>query len=209
MYFYIKRAADVVIAVVLLILLSPIMLVACIAVKLEDGGPVLFRQVRPGKNCELFTVYKFRTMSVRTTDGNGRELGDMERTTKVGKILRKTSVDELPQLFNVLKGDMSFIGPRPLLPEYLDFYTPEQNRRHDVLPGISGLAQVNGRNALTWEQKFEYDVSYVDNFSFKTDLQIFFKTILNVIKRDGINSDEAHTMEKFHGTQTKTEEVKH
>ncbi|MDD6276420.1 MAG: sugar transferase [Clostridia bacterium] len=208
MYFYFKRFADFFAAAVLTVLLSPIMLVASVAVKAEDGGPILFKQVRPGKNCRLFTVYKFRTMSVKTQDSNGRELTDMERTTKVGGFLRKTSIDELPQLFNILKGDMSFIGPRPLLPEYLGLYSPEQNRRHEVLPGISGLAQVNGRNALTWDEKFTYDIRYVDNYNLKTDLYIFFKTIINVLKRDGINSDEAHTMEKFRGTEIKSEEVK-
>lgn len=201
MYRHLKRGIDFVIALILAVVLSPIMAVVCVLIKLDDGDDVLFKQKRPGKNGKIFTVYKFRTMSVKTCDENGQELKDFERMTSVGRILRKTSIDELPQLFNILKGEMSFIGPRPLLTEYLDLYTPEQMRRHDVLPGISGWAQVNGRNAITWEEKFSYDVYYVDNFSFKLDLKIFIKTITNVLNQDGINSDAANTMEKFTGTK--------
>lgn len=201
MYRHLKRGIDFVIALILAVVLSPIMAVVCVLIKLDDGGSVLFKQKRPGKNGKIFTVYKFRTMSERTCDENGNELKDFERMTGVGRILRKTSIDELPQLFNILKGEMSFIGPRPLLTEYLDLYTPEQMRRHEVLPGISGWAQVNGRNAITWEQKFSYDVYYVDNFSFKLDLKIFIKTITNVLNQDGINSDAANTMEKFTGNR--------
>ena len=205
MYRYVKRAMDFTIALIMLIVLSPLMLISCILIKMNKDGPILFKQKRPGKNGKIFTVYKFRTMSVHTHDKDGRELSDFERISKIGNLLRKTSVDELPQLINILKGDMSFIGPRPLLTEYLDLYTPEQMRRHDVAPGISGWAQVNGRNTLTWEQKFEHDVYYVDNMSFSLDVKIFIKTIMNVLKQDGINSDNANTMEKFTGT--KTEEV--
>lgn len=202
MYRYLKRAMDFIIALAMLIVLSPLMLIACIMIKSNNDGPILFKQKRPGKNGKIFTVYKFRTMSVHTHDKDGRELSDFERMSKVGNLLRKTSVDELPQLINILKGEMSFIGPRPLLVEYLELYTPEQMRRHEVAPGISGWAQVNGRNTLTWEEKFKYDVYYVDHFSLSMDLKIFFKTIMNVLKQDGINSDNANTMEKFTGTET-------
>lgn len=205
MYRFIKRVLDFVIALAMLIVFSPLMLLACILIKSNNDGPILFKQKRPGKNGKIFTVYKFRTMSVHTHDNDGRELSDFERMSKVGNLLRKTSVDELPQLINILKGEMSFIGPRPLLVEYLDLYTPEQMRRHEVSPGISGWAQANGRNTLTWEEKFEHDVYYVDNLSFSLDMKIFFMTIMNVLKQDGINSDNANTMEKFTGT--KTEEV--
>lgn len=205
MYRYVKRAMDFTIALIMLIVFSPLMLISCILIKMNKDGPILFKQKRPGKNGKIFTVYKFRTMSVHTHDKDGRELSDFERISKIGNLLRKTSIDELPQLINILKGDMSFIGPRPLLTEYLDLYTPEQMRRHEVAPGISGWAQVNGRNTLTWEQKFEYDVYYVDNMSLLFDVKIFIKTITNVLKQDGINSDSANTMEKFTGT--KTEEV--
>lgn len=205
MYRFIKRFADFVIALLMLVVLSPLMLIACVMIKLNNDGPILFKQKRPGKDGKIFTVYKFRTMSVKTHDDDGRELSDFERMSKIGSLLRKTSVDELPQLINILKGDMSFIGPRPLLIEYLELYTPEQMRRHEVAPGISGWAQVNGRNTLTWEEKFEYDVYYVDHLSMSMDMKIFFKTIMNVLKQDGINSDVANTMEKFKGT--KKEEV--
>lgn len=200
MYKYIKRVMDFSVAFIALLILSPLMLIVSILIKLNRDGPVLFKQERPGLGGKIFTVYKFRTMSVKTHDENGRELSDFERMSKIGNLLRKTSIDELPQFINILKGDMSFIGPRPLLTEYLELYTPEQMRRHDARPGISGWAQVNGRNTITWEEKFRYDVEYVDNMSFKMDLNIFIKTILNVLKQDGINSDDANTMEKFHGS---------
>lgn len=203
MYKYIKRGLDFTVAFAALLILSPLMLIVAILIKLNRDGPVLFKQERPGRGGKIFTVYKFRTMSVRTCDENGRELSDFERMSKIGSFLRKTSIDELPQFINILKGDMSFIGPRPLLTEYLELYTPEQMRRHEVRPGISGWAQVNGRNTITWEEKFRYDVEYVDNLSFRMDMNIFIKTILNVLKQDGINSDEANTMEKFQGTDAR------
>lgn len=203
MYKYIKRGLDFTVAFAALLILSPLMLIVSILIKLNRDGPVLFKQERPGRGGKIFTVYKFRTMSVRTCDENGRELSDFERMSKIGSFLRKTSVDELPQFINILKGDMSFIGPRPLLTEYLELYTPEQMRRHEVRPGISGWAQVNGRNTISWEEKFGYDVEYVDNLSFRMDMNIFIKTILNVLKQDGINSDEANTMEKFQGTDAR------
>ena len=201
MYKYIKRAMDFVVAFLLLIILSPLMLAAAVCIASNRDGSVLFRQERPGKNGKIFMLYKFRTMSTRLYDKNGRELSDFERMTKIGRFLRKTSVDELPQLFNILKGDMSFIGPRPLLTEYLNLYSPEQMRRHEVLPGISGWAQVNGRNTLTWNEKFSYDVYYVDHYGFGMDMKIFFKTIENVIRQDGINSGKEKTMEKFKGNK--------
>lgn len=200
MYKYFKRIMDFVASLTALIILSPLIALSAVLVKISDGGSVIFKQRRPGKDGKIFTVYKFRTMSEKTEDENGRELSDVERMTKIGSFLRKTSLDELPQLFNVLKGDMSFIGPRPLLCEYLELYTPYQMRRHEVLPGISGLAQVNGRNAITWEEKFDYDVYYVDHMSFWLDLKIIFKTIKNTLKRADINCSDNNTMEKFCGT---------
>ncbi len=203
MYKHLKRAMDFTVALVMLIVLSPVMLAASILIKINRDGPVLFKQKRPGLGGKIFTIYKFRTMSVKTHDEEGRELPDFERMSKVGNILRKTSIDELPQLLNIVKGDMSFVGPRPLLVEYLELYTPEQMRRHELRPGISGLAQVSGRNAISWEQKFTLDVEYVDTLSFKSDINIFFKTIQNVLKQDGINSAADNTMEKFTGTKAK------
>lgn len=201
MYKIFKRVADFILALAMLTVLSPLMVAAAILIKINRDGPVLFKQERPGLDGKIFTVYKFRTMSVRTHDKSGRELADFERMTKVGSLLRKTSIDELPQLINILKGDMSFIGPRPLLTEYLELYTPEQMRRHEVRPGISGLAQVSGRNAISWDEKFRLDVEYVKNISLKTDVHIFFKTITNVLNQEGINSTDDNTMEKFTGTK--------
>lgn len=201
MYRYVKRSADFTVALLMLTVLSPLMLISACLIAVNRDGPILFKQKRPGKNGKIFTVYKFRTMSTKTHDKDGNELSDFERMTGIGKFLRKTSIDELPQLLNILKGDMSFIGPRPLLPEYLELYTDEQMRRHNVLPGISGWAQVNGRNTLTWEEKFTYDVYYVDHYGFKMDMKIFFKTIANVIRQDGINSGNENTMEKFKGSK--------
>ena len=203
MYKSVKRALDFVFSLFALIVFSPVMAVAAVLIKLDDGGPALFRQKRPGKYGRIFEVYKFRTMTVRTEDKNGRPLSDMERMTKIGRFLRKTSIDELPQFINVFKGEMSFIGPRPLLCEYLELYSPEQARRHEVRPGISGWAQVNGRNAITWEEKFDYDVYYVDNISLSLDIKILVKTVVNVLKGTGVNSGEQNTMEKFKGTVKK------
>lgn len=194
---------DFLVAVILLTVMSPLMLLAATLIAVNRDGPILFKQKRPGKDGKIFTVYKFRTMSTALVDRNGKELSDFERMTRIGKILRKTSIDELPQLFNIIKGDMSFIGPRPLLTEYLGLYSPEQMRRHEVLPGISGWAQVNGRNTLTWEQKFAYDIYYVDHYSFLMDMKIFFKTVENVLRQDGINSGNDNTMKKFTGNTEK------
>lgn len=196
MYKVFKRVLDFVGAFLLLIIASPFMVIAALAIKISDGGKIIFTQERPGKDCKIFNVYKFRTMSEKFSE-NGRTLSDMERMTKVGRFLRKTSIDELPQLFNILKGEMSFIGPRPLLVRYLPYYTKEQNRRHEVTPGISGWAQVNGRNAVSWEKRFEMDVWYVENMSFLLDMRIVFLTIKKVFAREGINVSENNTMTFF------------
>ena len=195
---YVKRAIDIVGAFLLLFAAWPFMVIAAIAIKVADPeGPVMFRQERPGKDEKIFKIYKFRTMQVATNDKDGNRLSDMERMTKIGKLLRKTSLDEFPQFFNVLKGDMSFIGPRPLLVQYLKHYNEEQRRRHNVRPGISGWAQVKGRNAISWEEKFKLDVWYADNLSMKTDLKVLVKTIKNVLMSKDINSSEDNTMTYF------------
>lgn len=197
---YIKRILDFVFAIILLIILWPIMFITAMAIKIEEPKePVLFKQKRPGKDGEIFQVYKFRTMKSET-EQEGKLLSDMERMTKLGSFLRKTSIDELPQLLNIICGEMSFIGPRPLLVDYLEHYSPEQMRRHEVLPGISGWAQVNGRNAISWEEKFEYDVWYVDNQSFFLDFKIFWLTIYNVVNRKDVNSSKEDTMAFFEGS---------
>ncbi|GAB6155702.1 sugar transferase [Desulfosporosinus burensis] len=195
-YVKIKRVMDLLFSIILLIAASPIMLCAAVAIRLGSQGPVLFKQERPGKDGVIFTIYKFRTMRLET-ENNGQPLSDMERMTRVGTVLRKLSVDELPQLFNILKGEMSFIGPRPLLVQYLERYTPEQMRRHDVTPGISGWAQINGRNGVDWETRFEYDVWYVEHISFGTDFRIFLRTLDIVLKRSGVNQSKNQTMEEF------------
>ncbi|MEK4060367.1 MULTISPECIES: sugar transferase [Paenibacillus] len=188
-----KRMLDCFFACLLLIIASPIMFAASIAIMVSSKGPLLFRQKRPGINGEIFTVFKFRTMSL-DRDSNGDLLPDIERMTRVGSFLRKTSIDELPQLFNIIRGEMSFIGPRPLLVEYLEYYSKEELRRHDVIPGISGWAQVNGRNSISWDEKFKLDLWYVDHISFLLDLKIVIKTMLNVIRKTGINNSEVITM---------------
>lgn len=198
-YLIIKRILDFFFALLLLIILSPIMLISAIFIKLDTKGPALFKQDRPGKNGKIFTIYKFRTMRIEK-ELNGRLLSDMERMTKVGAILRNLSIDELPQLFNILRGEMSFIGPRPLLVEYLQYYTPEQMRRHEVLPGITGWAQINGRNAISWEDKFKLDVWYVDHISFMLDMKIFLLTLQKLLNREGINNSSQETMPIFKGT---------
>lgn len=195
---FFKRCIDIIGAVGLLLGAWPFMLIAAIAIKIEDSkGPVLFKQQRPGKNEKVFIIYKFRTMKVATHDKDGNELTDMERMTKTGRILRKISLDEFPQFINVLKGDMSFIGPRPLLVQYLKHYNDEQRRRHNVRPGISGWAQVNGRNVISWEERFELDVWYADNISLKTDIKVLVKTIKNVLTSKDINSSAEDTMQDF------------
>ena len=195
-----KRVFDFVLSLIAIICLSPVMLITAILVRIKLGSPVIFRQERPGKDEKIFAMYKFRTMT-DDKDAVGNLLPDEIRLTKFGKILRSTSLDELPELFNIMKGDMSIIGPRPLLVEYLPRYNEEQRHRHDVRPGLSGLAQVNGRNAISWEEKFQYDVEYVRNITFLGDCRIVFQTIKNVIKRDGISAEGSATMEKFQGTK--------
>lgn len=202
-YLVVKRVLDLIFAVFFLIIFSPIMLIASIAIKMDSQGPVLFKQQRPGKDCRIFTIYKFRTMQVET-EKDGKVLSDFERMTKVGSFLRKTSIDELPQLINIIRGEMSFIGPRPLLVQYLELYSPEQMRRHEVRPGITGWAQVNGRNLISWEEKFKYDVWYVDNLSIILDIKIVFLTINNILKRKGINNSSSDTMPFFEGSNEKT-----
>ena len=201
---YIKRPQDMLCALLALIVLSPILLITAFLVRVKLGSPVIFKQERPGLNGKIFILYKFRTMTDER-DSEGNLLPDEERLTKFGKLLRSTSLDELPELLNILFGDIAVVGPRPLLVEYLPRYNVEQRRRHEVRPGLSGLAQVNGRNAISWEDKFKYDVQYVDHVTFIGDWKIILKTVLNVIKRDGINSETAATMEVFMGTEEKVE----
>ena len=194
-----KRLVDMFGAGIGLILLSPVILMCAIAVARSMGRPVLFRQQRPGRGGRPFAMVKFRTMSDRR-DADGRLLPDGERLTRVGRFLRSTSLDELPELWNVLIGDMSLVGPRPLLMVYLQRYTPVQARRHEVKPGVTGWAQVNGRNAISWDEKFALDTWYVDNRSFLLDLQILYATVVQVVRRKNINSAEAATMPEFLGT---------
>jgi len=191
-----KRLFDVLLSLFLMILFLPIFIVVSILIYMKMGSPILFRQQRPGLNEKIFGIYKFRTMTDER-DESGALLPDEKRLIGIGKFIRSTSLDELPQIFNVLKGDMSFVGPRPLLVEYLPLYNDKQKRRHSVKPGITGWAQVNGRNAISWEQKFEYDVWYVDNQSFLLDMKILWLTFLKVIKRSDVTPDNQLIMERF------------
>lgn len=203
-YKYIKRILDIISSLLAIIILSPLLAVTAVLVKTKLGSPVLFKQERPGKDEKIFTLMKFRTMTDER-DENGELLPDEVRLTKFGKFLRSTSIDELPELFNILKGDMSVIGPRPLLVEYIPRYNEHQHRRHEVRPGLSGWAQVNGRNTVSWEDKFNMDVHYVDNYSFAMDVKILFMTVLNVLKKEGISSQTSATMEVFMGTPGREE----
>lgn len=198
----IKRLLDILLSLTGIILLCWLYLILFILVRVKLGSPVFFKQQRPGKNEKIFTLYKFRTMT-DARDENGNLLPDEVRLTAFGKMLRSTSLDELPELFNILKGDMSLIGPRPLLVKYLPLYNEEQRHRHDVRPGLTGLAQVNGRNAISWEKKFEYDVEYVRNPSFLLDCRILLQTVKAVVQREGISSATDATMEAFKGTPEK------
>lgn len=195
---YLKPFIDFFAALLGLILLSPLLILVWLGLLFSNNGKPFFLQKRPGKNGKIFTIIKFKTMNDQL-DKSGKLLPDGERLTAIGKFVRKTSLDEIPQLFNVLKGDMSLIGPRPLLPDYLHLYNDFQKRRHEVKPGITGWAQVNGRNAISWDQKFEYDVWYVDHLSFLVDLKIVFKTFEKVFKSEGINAANAATIEPFNG----------
>ena len=182
---YIKRLLDILISLVGLIFLSPVILIVAILVRIKIGSPVIFKQERPGKDGKIFRLYKFRSMSDKK-DKNGKLLPDNERLTKFGRILRATSLDELPELVNILKGEMSLIGPRPLAVCYLPYYNEKEKHRHDVRPGLTGLAQINGRNTLNWEERFAYDIKYVNNITFINDLKILFKTFYKVVKKDGV-----------------------
>ena len=197
----IKRFMDFAVALVLGVVLSPIIAVVALAVRVSLGSPVLFRQARPGVDGEIFTLVKFRTMR-DVKDANGASLSDGERLSRLGRLLRKTSLDELPEFANVIRGQMSLVGPRPLLEEYLALYSPEQARRHQVRPGLTGLAQVSGRNALIWQDKFALDVWYVDNWSLRLDLLIIWRTIFMVLTGKGVAADGQATMEPFRGNQS-------
>ncbi|ASS76729.1 sugar transferase [Tumebacillus algifaecis] len=198
-----KRIFDVTVSAVLLLVLSPVILVVAFLIRQKLGSPVIFKQERPGLQGKLFNLYKFRSMT-DARDANGELLPDDVRLTAFGKLLRKTSLDELPQLFNVLKGDISLVGPRPLLKEYLPLYTEEQARRHDVKPGITGWAQVNGRNAISWEEKFRLDVWYVEHRSFGLDLKILYLTAMKVVRSEDINQAGHVTISKFQGPSRNT-----
>lgn len=195
---YFKRLLDVMISVFVLMLFSPILIILAILIRINLGAPIIFKQKRPGKNGKIFEIYKFRTMN-SDKDVHGNLLPDNERLTSFGRFIRSTSLDELPELINILKGEMSLVGPRPLLVEYLNLYNDEQKHRHDVLPGLTGWAQVNGRNAISWNEKFKYDLEYVENMSFLFDLKVVFYTIKIVLTRSGINQSSFNTMDKFRG----------
>lgn len=195
---YIKRLLDIILAIISIVILSPIFLILIVCVYIKLGSPVIFKQKRPGKDEKIFSLYKFRTMTDER-DEDGRLLPDEERLNSFGKKLRSTSLDEIPELINIIKGDMSFVGPRPLLVQYLPLYNEKQKHRHDVRPGFTGLAQVNGRNSISWEEKFEWDIRYVENITFLNDCKIILKTIKIVFKREGISSNSSVTMEEFKG----------
>lgn len=204
---YTKRLLDIVASGSALILLSPVLLITSGLVLIKMGNPILFCQERPGKDERIFKLYKFRSMK-NAIDKSGRPLPDDERLTKFGRILRSTSLDELPELINILKGDMSIVGPRPLLPEYLPYYTEEERKRHSVRPGLTGLAQVNGRNTLTWEEKFAWDIKYVENISFKEDMKIIFETVLKTVKRSDILVGSQHIVGRLDDERRSNKEGK-
>lgn len=197
---FFKRFLDFILSLLAVIVLSPIYIIVAFLVKIKLGSPVIFTQERPGKNGKIFKMYKFRSMTSET-DENGNLLPDEQRLTSFGKLLRSTSLDELPELLNILKGDMSIVGPRPLLVKYLPLYNEHQKHRHDVRPGFTGWAQCNGRNAISWEEKFDLDVYYTKHVSFLLDVKIIFKTIKTVLYREGISSETSVTMEEFRGTK--------
>ena len=203
---FIKRPQDFLCALLAIIVLSPVMLITAVLVRIKLGSPVIFKQERPGLNGKIFTLYKFRTMTDKK-DENGNLLPDEFRLTNFGKKLRSTSLDELPELFNILNGDMAVVGPRPLLVRYLPRYNVHQARRHEVRPGFTGYAQVNGRNSITWEEKFDKDVYYVDHVTFLGDWEIIFQTVGTVLKKEGINSDTSATMEEFMGSMSQNGDI--
>ena len=198
MYLFVKRVIDMILSGLALIILSPLLVIISLVILIKMGMPILFKQMRPGLNGKPFFMYKLRTMT-NEKDEKGNPLPDEQRLTRLGRFLRSTSLDELPELFNVLKGDMSLVGPRPLLMQYLERYTPEQARRHEVKPGITGWAQINGRNAITWEEKFVLDVWYVDNWSLWLDMKILAMTLVKVFRREGISAEGEATMPEFMG----------
>ncbi len=197
---FVKRILDIILSLIALIIFSPLLISTAILVRFKLGSPILFRQARPGKHEKIFHILKFRTMTDEK-DKDGNLLPDEIRLTKFGQFLRSTSIDELPELLNILKGDMAVVGPRPLLVQYLDRYNDEQRHRHDVKPGLTGLAQVNGRNGITWEEKFNYDLQYVKNVTFLGDCKIILQTVQKVFQRQGISSATSVTMEEFKGNK--------
>lgn len=203
---FLKRFFDIVLSFFALVLLSPLLAVLAVLVRTKLGSPVLFTQERPGKNGKIFRLYKFRTMTDER-DEHGELLPDDVRLTRFGQMLRSTSLDELPEFFNILRGDMSFIGPRPLLVSYLPLYNERQSHRHDVRPGLTGLAQCSGRNLLSWEERFELDVEYVQNVSLSMDVSIIFRTVRGILKKEGISSETSVTMEPFRGSAEQTTTV--
>ena len=197
---FIKRILDIILSFLALVILSPLLILTAFLIRIKLGAPVFFKQLRPGKNEKIFGILKFRTMT-DAKDENGNLLPDEIRLTRFGQFLRSTSIDELPELLNILNGDMSIVGPRPLLVQYLERYNEEQKHRHDVKPGLTGLAQVNGRNGITWEEKFHYDLEYVKNSTFYDDCKIIFHTVMKVFGREGISSATSVTMEEFKGNK--------
>lgn len=197
---FIKRILDIILSFLALVILSPLLIITAFLIRIKLGTPVFFKQLRPGKNEKIFGILKFRTMT-DAKDENGNLLPDEIRLTRFGQFLRSTSIDELPELLNILNGDMSIVGPRPLLVQYLERYNEEQKHRHDVKPGLTGLAQVNGRNGITWEEKFHYDLEYVKNITFYGDCKIIFQTVMKVFGREGISSATSVTMEEFKGNK--------
>ena len=203
---YVKRIIDIICALLAIMVFWWLYLIVAVLVRIKLGTPVIFKQQRPGKNEKIFTLYKFRTMTDKK-DENGNLLPDSERLTKFGKLLRSTSLDELPELVNIIKGDMAIVGPRPLLVGYLPLYNEEQKHRHDVRPGLTGLAQVNGRNSISWEKKFKDDLKYVNKITFIGDTKIILKTVGKVFKREGISQENSATMEKFQGSKENKEKI--
>lgn len=197
---FIKRILDIILSFLALVILSPLLILTAFLIRIKLGAPVFFKQLRPGKNEKIFGILKFRTMT-DAKDENGNLLPDEIRLTRFGQFLRSTSIDELPELLNILNGDMSIVGPRPLLVQYLERYNEEQKHRRDVKPGLTGLAQVNGRNGITWEEKFHYDLEYVKNITFYGDCKIIFQTVMKVFGREGISSATSVTMEEFKGNK--------
>lgn len=199
-YRYVKRPMDIIMSLIALIILSPILLAVAILVRIKLGSPVIFKQQRPGRNEKIFTLYKFRTMTDKKGE-NGKLLPNDLRLTRFGRLLRSTSLDELPELYNILKGDMSFVGPRPLLVEYLPLYNEEQKRRHEVRPGLTGLAQINGRNLIDWEDRFKFDLVYINNVDFFGDIKIVILTAKKVLLKEGVDSKHSTFIEPFQGTK--------